>query len=221
MMEPQDTAAFSVPAGAWQLDIEPDPLPLVVGEEAPPVQQPKLNETKTISETPPPLGRIIEALLFASPQPLSAEKLGGIIRGLSPSLLEETIHEINRRYHRQARPYMIVANSNGYQLLLRGRFRQHLDSLYGGIKEVRLSQILVETLAVVAYRQPLNQLGVEAILGQDCSQSLRQLIRRGLVEIRGKDDENQPLYATTPRFLEFFQLAKVDDLPRADDMERL
>lgn len=218
-----------MPAGDWQLDVDQEPSAWEgeasaepqIGVESTHHQTAALKKQQPSDEAPPPLPRIIEALLFVSSQPLQPDRICTIIRGLSPEFLEDTIRDLNVRYHRQARPYTIVTQKEGYRLTLRTKFRNHLEQLYGGVKEVRLSQTVVETLAVIAYRQPLNQVAIEAILGQDSASAVRQLIRRGMVQIQDKDAENQPLYATTPRFLEFFSLAKVDDLPRADDMERL
>ncbi len=213
---------IAIPGGPWQLDIE--------AQADEPVEQPEVNQPTTEaampsapveSTTPPPLQHILEALLFVATQPLTAKQLCGMIRGLTASQLEETIRLMNLHYRRQGRPYSIVSQPAGYRLVLRTPFRSHLEELYGSVKEARFSQLAIETLAIIAYRQPLSQEQVEAILGQDAGLPLRQLIRRGMIQISGKDENQQPGYATTARFLDYFALTKIDDLPRADDLERL
>jgi segregation and condensation protein B len=106
-------------------------------------------------------------------------------------------------------------------MTLQPKHRFVLEWLYGGLKEARLSQQAVETLSIIAYRQPLTQFEIEGILGMPCLIPLRQLIRRGMVAVQGYNDKNQSLYVTTQRFLDFFHLTRLEDLPRADDLERL
>ena len=213
---------IAIPAGSWQLDIEPQADEPV---EPPEEQQTKIETARPSapaeSITPPPLQHILEALLFVATEPLTAKHMCGMIRGLTTSQLEETIRLMNLHYRRQGRPYSILSQPTGYRLFLRTPFRSHLEELYGSVKEARFSQLAIETLAIIAYRQPLSQQQVEAILGKDAGLPLRQLIRRGMIQISGKDENQQPGYVTTARFLDYFSLTKIDDLPRADDLERL
>ena len=144
-----------------------------------------------------------------------------MIRGLTPVLLEQTISDLNVQYQRQAKPYTIQSTTSGYRLALRNKYQPCLVQLYGGLKEVRLAPHAIEALSIIAYRQPISLAGIEAIQGNDCRSVLRLLLRRGLVQIQGNHEEEGPLYGTTSRFLELFHLNKVEDLPRADDLERL
>ncbi|HQR06834.1 MAG TPA: SMC-Scp complex subunit ScpB [Gemmatales bacterium] len=218
----EEPTHLPIPDGPWQLDVEPE---LEERHVQPPVQRLDTQETRRSapyeSTTPPPLHHILEALLFVAHEPLSSGQLCGMIRGLAISHLEDTIRSMNLHYRRQGRPYAIVKQSAGYRLTLRAPFRFHLEELYGSVKEARFSQLAIETLAIIAYRQPLSQVQAEGILGQDAGLPLRQLIKRGMIQIQGQDENNQPKYATTTRFLDYFALAKIDDLPRADDLERL
>ncbi|HMP18474.1 MAG TPA: SMC-Scp complex subunit ScpB, partial [Gemmatales bacterium] len=170
---------------------------------------------------PPPLPSILEALFFAAYEPLSSDKLSQMIRGLTPEDLSTHVAELNQLYRRRNCPYHIQLQKEGYRMVLRPRYRPLLEDLFGSVKEVRLSQLAIETLSIVAYRQPISADATEAILGQPCAASLRQLLKRGLIQITARNEEQMPLYGTTPRFLEFFHLTKVDELPRADDLERL
>ena len=212
----------TITSEAWQLDVEAPPE--IVQDD---VVEEKVIETTSSSmrpeedAAPPPLPRILEALFFAAHEPLSVEKLAKIIRGISAAEISTIVADLNQHYKKLHCPYHIQLLPAGYRIALRARYRPFLEHLFGGIKEVRFSQLAIETLAIVAYRQPLTATETEAILGQDCSVPLRQLVRRGMVQLQGKNDKQEVIYATTPRFLEFFQLSKVDDLPRADDLERL
>lgn len=218
IVEPQ---SMVVPSGSWQLDVEAGMQDVTESASSEKSASVSVKPEQQSSPTPPSLKQIVESLLFAATEPLEAERICSIIRNLTLPDLDQTIRELNQYYQRVAKPYTISQQQHGYRLSLRPRYRQHLEKLYGGMKEARFSQPAIETLAVVAYRQPLNQAGIEAIQGQDCSAALRQLIRRGMVQIAGHDQEQMPLYGTTRRFLDFFQLTKPDDLPRADDLERL
>lgn len=222
MITLEEAIQLPMPCVSWQLDIEPEDEELHDQPEMhhsdSPVVLPSIPHEST---TPPPLHHILESLLFVATEPLSSEHLCGMIRGLAISQLEDTIRLMNQHYRRQGRPYAVILQMTGYRLALRTPFRFHLEELYGSVKEARFSQLAIETLAIVAYRQPLAQLQVEEILGQDAGLPLRQLIRRGMIQIRGQNGNDQPYYVTTTRFLDFFGLTKMDDLPRADDLERL
>jgi segregation and condensation protein B len=217
----EETLLIDIPQGAWELEVEPTVLlEETVPEDVHPSVAAK-NKSVETPASPPPLERIIEAILFAATEPLPSQRINSIIRGLTEAELAETIQKLNQQYRRQARPYAIERSETGYRLTLRTGYHHFLEALHGGLKEIRFTQFVIETMAVVAYRQPITQVEVETILGQECGSALRQLIRRGLLQLQAKDSEGKPLYITTSRFLEFFQLTKVEDLPRADDLERL
>jgi segregation and condensation protein B len=205
----------------WQLDVEPVEFVAEPEPEAAAVTPPLAAVEREESASPPPLPRLVEAMLFAAHEPLTAEKVGTMIRGLTATLLDETVQTLNQQYRRQQRPYHIQQQGAGYRLMLRSKYRPLLETLYGGLKEARFTQAAIECLSIVAYRQPLSLTDVEAIRGDECGPPLRQLLRRGMVQLTGKSETGDPLYSTTPRFLEFFQLSKPSDLPRADDLERL
>lgn len=212
----------TITGASWQLDVEAplDVVHDVVAEET--AAEPASSSLRPEADAaPPPLPRILEALFFAAHESLSVEKLAKIIRGISVTEVSTIVADLNQHYKKLQCPYHIQLLPTGYRIVLRNRYRPLLEHLFGGVKEVRFSQITIETLAIVAYRQPLSATETEAILGQDCSAPLRQLVRRGMVQLQGRNEQQEVLYTTTPRFLDFFQLSKVDDLPRADDLERL
>jgi segregation and condensation protein B len=128
------------------------------------------------------------------------------------------IRRLNRWYDESGGAFRAEELAGGFQLLSRPMFGAWLRRLYAGPVEVRLSAPALETLAVVAYRQPVVRAEVEAIRGVDCGEILRQLMDRDLVRTAGRGEElGRPyLYATTKRFLQVFGLRHLDDLPRSD-----
>ncbi|MFO0813800.1 MAG: SMC-Scp complex subunit ScpB [Gemmatales bacterium] len=206
----------------WQLDVDPvDEFVEPTGEAVENTEPATPAVSTAQDDSPPSLARLLEAMLFAAVEPLTFERLAGMIRGLTVTQLDEVVGQLNRQYRQQQRPYHIQQQPLGYRLVLRTRYRPLLETLYGGLKEARFTQAAIECLSIVAYRQPLSLTEIEAIRGDECGQPLKQLIRRGMVQLSGKNEANEPLYQTTQRFLEFFQISKPGDLPRADDLERL
>ena len=172
--------------------------------------------------SPPPLARIVEAILFLGGPLVTAARAGDAVRGLTPEQLGEAAEELNRNYRKQGRPYRVRARERGYELALLPRYRRVLDRLYGPQREARLSQQALDVLALVAYRQPLTRQEVESLRGADCGALLRQLVRLGLIAVqRGAAGSKETVYGTTPRFLALFRLRSLDDLPRTQELHRL
>lgn len=171
---------------------------------------------------PPPLRRIVEAMLFVGGAPLTAERAAEAVRGLSVEQFRDLIDGLNRDYRRQGRPYRIQVREHGYELALQPRFRGVHERLYGSTREARLSPAALDVLALVAYRQPITRQDVEALRGGESGSALRQLVRLGLVAVqRGESAQRAVEYSTTSRFLALFQLRSLDDLPRTQDLQRM
>src|SRR6266851_5258794 len=170
-----------------------------------PDSKPKPSADET--SAPPPLPRIVEALLFVGGAPLTAARACEAVRGLTPSRLAELIDGLNRDYRQHGRPYRILVSGQGYELALLPRYRSIRERLYGSPREARLTPAALDVLALVAYRQPATRQEIEALRGADCGNSLRQLVRLGLVCVqRGDASSREVIYSTTARFLSFFQL---------------
>lgn len=171
---------------------------------------------------PPPLPRIVEAMLFIGGAPLTATMACEAVRGLTPAGFSQLLDELNRTYRRQGRPYRIQPRDHGYELVLRPPFRGVLERLYGATREARLSSAALEVLALVAYRQPVGKNEIDSLRGGESATALRQLVRLGLAAVqRGDADQHEALYHTTPRFLTTFHLRSLDDLPRTGDLHQL
>jgi segregation and condensation protein B len=98
-----------------------------------------------------------------------------------------------------------------------------MEKLYGGQREARLSTAAIDVLALVAYRQPATKAEIDSLRGADSAGLLRQLVRRGLIQVVYRADaaQREVSYGTTPRFLEWFGLQSLDDLPRTQDLQQL
>lgn len=108
-------------------------------------------------------------------------------------------------------------------LTLRPRYQYVIEKLYGGVREARLSNVAIDVLALVAYRQPVTKSDLDSLRGADSGALLRQLVRRGLIQIvqAGEGKRKIVTYETTPRFLEMFGLQSLDDLPKTHDLQQM
>ncbi|MFO0969419.1 MAG: SMC-Scp complex subunit ScpB [Gemmataceae bacterium] len=172
---------------------------------------------------PPPIARILEAILFVGGAPLTYGRAKSVVRGLTADQFEDAIDEIQREYRRQNRPYHLENKGAGYIMALTARFQPVQNRLLGGLREARLSNAAVDVLALVAYRQPTTKAEVDSLRGAESGHLLRQLIRRGLVQVlqRGDSSQREATYGTTHRFLELFGLQSLDDLPRTEDLRQI
>lgn len=179
------------------------------------------NELSEHSQVTP--AQVIEAALFVGGGALSAKKICGLLRGsFDPAFVTKTIEELNEQYRAEGRPYEVILGDGGYRLELCSEFEKVRQRVYGsGPREVKLSQDVLEVLALVAYRQPISQPEVESHGKQNAGNVLRQLLRRDLVSIqRGEGGRKDIRYLTTPRFLQVFGLGSLDELPQPDDLAR-
>jgi len=181
-------------------------------------------DARADTASPPPAQRIIEALLFASGQPLTAERAAAAIRNLPADEFRRAIDALSRDYRRQHRPYAVQATAEGYVLALKPRYQGLVDRLSGAPREARLSRPAVDVLSLIAFRQPVPRAEIDSQRGSDSGALVRQLVRLGLVAVAGgvaSPSGEDPAYVTTPRFLELFGLQSLDDLPRTDDLQLL
>lgn len=211
---------------AWQVEIDDPGGTVPPAATAPPPAAAPAPPVATAPEppaTPPPMLRLVEALLFVGGSPLTAERAGNAIRGLTAAQFTQLIDELNTSYRHQGRPYTVQSQGTGYVLTLRPRYRPVLEKLFGAGREARLSTAAIDVLALVAYRQPATKQEIDSIRGAESGALLRQLIRRGLIAVvqRGEAGQREVTYGTTPRFLQLFGLRSLDDLPQTQDLQRL
>lgn len=165
----------------------------------------------------PRLARL-EAVLFLAREPISTRKLGQLASLADGTEARTLVRRLNEKYDSQGCAFRVEQIAGGYQLLTRPQFASWLRRLYPTPVETRLSGPALETLAVVAYRQPVLRADIESIRGVQCAEMLRQLMERDLVRIVGRSEElGRPfLYGTTKRFLQVFGLRHLDELPRSE-----
>jgi segregation and condensation protein B len=166
-----------------------------------------------VSEIELPLAEL-EALIFASSEPLSPAAIRRVLPALTPARIEEAVAQLNAELGRTGRPYEIAPVAGGYQFRTRPEFGEFLASAQPE-RRVRLSQAALETLAVIAYRQPVTRPEIEEVRSVDCGPVLRSLMERDLVRIVGRRDApgRPPLYGTSAAFLETFGLRSLRDMP--------
>ncbi len=166
--------------------------------------------------------RIAEALILAAPEPVSANRLASVIPGATASLARALVVELNAEYAEAGRAFEICEVAGGYHVRTLAEFAPYLRQLQPS-RPLRLSPASLETLAIVAYRQPVTRVDVEHIRGVDSGPVLRTLLERRLLRIAGhRDVPGRPLlYGTSRRFLEVFGLARVEDLPPLREIEEL
>jgi segregation and condensation protein B len=166
---------------------------------------------------------IIEALLFASDQPLSVKTLRFLMGDIEPSQIREAIDDLRQRYDQYEHSFQIVEIAGGYQMCTRPEYAKWVKGLYRNRSQGRLSKAALETLAIIAYRQPIIRTDIESLRGVHIEGVLQTLMERNLITIRGrKDSVGRPLlYGTTDEFLRYFGLNKITDLPDKEELQSL
>jgi segregation and condensation protein B len=169
----------------------------------------------------PKLARV-EAVLFAAGEPLSTRRIADAANLADGAEARVLVQQLKGYYEADASAFTVESLAGGWQLCTRPQYATWLEKLHPTRHPTRLSQPALETLAVVAYRQPILRADVESIRGVSCGEMLRQLIDRGLVRIVGHHDSlGRPLlYGTTRKFLEVFGLADLADLPIAEQLRQ-
>jgi len=164
----------------------------------------------------------LEAILFLAKESLNSRKLSQLANLADGTEARTLVHRLNELYDRAGRAFRVESVAGGFQLLTRPTFATWLRRLEESAAEIRLSAPSMETLAVVAYRQPVLRADIEAIRGVASGEILRQLMERDLVRIGSRSEElGRPyLYTTTRHFLQVFGLESLEDLPRADILGR-
>jgi segregation and condensation protein B len=166
---------------------------------------------------------IIEALVFASEMPLPIAKVREIIPALSPKQITTVIEYLNEQYRQGGRSYEIREIAGGYQIFTLPEFAAFVDKLYQEKQQSRLTQKSLETLAIVAYKQSVTRHEIEEIRGVNVDGVMKTLLSRGLVTISGRAQApGSPfLYKTTKKFLDYFGLKSLEDLPKLKEIDEL
>ena len=180
------------------------------------------------------LARVIEALLFSAQKPLSIREMAAAIKGaggedeLSPnefarateSEIAAALEQLRIEYTQEQRAFQIIEKAEGWQLVTDPAFARWVRQLFPAPKPARLTAPALETLAIIAYRQPITRADVEAVRGVTIDGVLQTLMERGLVKISGRAEvPGRPLlYETTQFFLDHFGLRTLDELPNVEEL---
>ena len=162
----------------------------------------------------------LEAVLFVSDGAISTRRLAQLATLADSAEALRIINELNAAYDRDGSAFRVERAANGYLLLTRPVYARWLGRVHQRQAAMKLSPPAMETLTIVAYRQPITRADIEMVRGVQSTEMLKQLMDRGLVRIAGEDNSlGRPyLYETTRKFLEGFGLRSLEDLPRADHL---
>ncbi len=166
--------------------------------------------------------RIIEALLFAYPSPITQAQLNQVFDKPVPNL-KDAINRLNHSYNKLDKPYLINSIAGGFQLVTNPDYDIWIRRLLGKSNKLTLSNAALDTLAIIAYKQPIGRYDIEAIRGVDSSGVIKTLLTRNLIIIKGRGDgPGRPLlYSTTKSFLEYFGLNRLSDMPKLKEVSEL
>jgi len=164
--------------------------------------------------------QIVEAVLFASDAPITADEIARADERLDEDQVEQAIRQLQAEYDDAERSFQIVEVAEGYQVLTRPEFAPYLERFDNVPRPSRLSGPALETLAIIAYRQPLGRLEIEYIRGVGAQGVLKTLLDREMIEVVGRAEGlGRPvLYGTSSKFLEHFGLRSLEDLPRPEEL---
>ena len=168
------------------------------------------------------LKMIIEALLYAAEKPLNAKEMHSFLPDVKISDIDSALKILQYEYEAMGRSFVLKEVANGYQFRSRSEYGPYIQKMFQRSPN-RLSKAAMETLAIVAYKQPILRQEIERLRGVDVGGILRTLLEKGLIRVMGRKDlPGRPLiYGTTIKFLEVFDLKDIDSLPRLKEFMAL
>ncbi|MBU3759049.1 MAG: SMC-Scp complex subunit ScpB [Candidatus Omnitrophica bacterium] len=167
--------------------------------------------------------RVIEALLFASSKPMTVQEIKKVMRSASAREIQDVIEELRQEYQESGRSFEILEVAGGFEIATRKEYAPWICRADMQKKAKQATQSALETLAILAYKQPLTRAEIEELRGVDVSGVVANLMERGFIKIVGKKEiPGRPfLYATTEKFLEHFGLNSLKDLPNIEEIRQL
>jgi segregation and condensation protein B len=167
-----------------------------------------------------PLAQLLEAALFSAIRPLTADELSTLDADATPADVRVALEQLREHYDFNQHGIELVELAGGYQILTRPVYAAAIERAQFSVRAPKLTAATLETLAVIAYRQPVGRIEIEEIRGVSAGGVLRSLQERGLIEVVGRSEAlGRPLlYGTTPLFLELLGLRDLADLPKAEEL---
>ena len=165
---------------------------------------------------------IIEALLFAAREPLTQLQVNNVFEPETPNL-KEIVDQLNKQYSKNENAFTINKVAGGFQIVSKKEYEYFINKLFKKSGRLKLSLAAMDSLAIIAYKQPISRYEVEAIRGVDSSGVLKTLLNHELIKIKGRDvGPGRPLlYKTTSKFLEYFGLNRISDMPKLKEISEL
>lgn len=166
---------------------------------------------------------VIEALLFVSEKPLLIEQIKGVLEGLNQDEILRTLEELKSEYDNSNRGIRIIEIAGGYQMRTHPVFASFLRRLYKQRHVERLSKPALETLAIIAYKQPVTRLQIESIRNVNVDGVIKTLLDREIIRVAGRKKlPGRPkVYGTTRQFLEHFGLKSLEELPKIEEFLKM
>lgn len=167
--------------------------------------------------------KIVEALIFASDSPISENRIKNIILELDAVQINEIIDKLNDEYDQNEHAFKIVRLAGGFQFVSRAEYAHYIKQYYKGRAKSRLSRAALETLAIVAFKQPISRPEIDSVRGVNSDGVVKNLLERNLIQISGRSETigRALLYSTTPEFLQYFGVNGIADLPKPREIEEL
>jgi len=186
-----------------------------------PVEVHKIDTNQVLEEAE--AKRVIEALLFASSKPLTEAEIRKVVRGYSQKQVEAMIQDLKASYEQADHSFELIEIAGGYEFTSKKKFAPWILKVELQKKVRQATQSALETLAILAYKQPITRAEIEALRGVDVSGVLSTLMDRGFIKIVGKKEvAGRPfLYGTTDKFLEHFGLKSLQDLPNIEEIKTM
>lgn len=236
--EPEELVEESEPDEREEQEVEEEPAePIEPVEEAEEIEPAVEEEETEPAEEPEPAGQpdlpqqdqdieptvesVVEAVLFASDEPLSAARLANIVE-TDTKQVREQIKNLNEKYRANNNAFRIEQIAGGFQMLTLSPYNHWLKKLLRVRSDNKLSAAAMETLAIIAYKQPVIRADIEVIRGVAAGEVIRSLAYKGLVKIVGRAEilGRPMLYGTTKKFLEVFGLNTLKDLPKVEELKK-
>ena len=168
----------------------------------------------------------VEALIFAAPQPIGLDEIRTVLvesvgAEFSDEVLRQAIAELRRRYDHAEHSFEVVEIAGGYQFMTKGAYHQTIGTHLRQQSNKKLSRSALETLSIIAYKQPVTRSDLERIRGVSCDYAIQKLLEKELVTITGRAESvGKPLlYGVTEKFMDYFGIRSLNDLPQPKDFQ--
>lgn len=196
-------------------------MPAVMVDEPSRVQVQSINDSEPLA--PEQAKKIIEALLFASSKPMTAAEIRKVLKSVTVKEIENLIAELSAEYVRDGRSFEIIPIANGYEIATKREFAPWIFRVELQKKAKQVTQSALETLSILAYKQPITRAEIEELRGVDVSGVMTTLTERNFIKIVGKKEvPGRPfLYGTTEKFLEHFGLKSLEELPNIQEIKTI